>query len=49
MSDRCNGSFRVASMHYSGFQESDVCVCGGKGQLVSECPLESPPVEGGDQ
>jgi hypothetical protein len=23
-----------------------VCACGGEGQLVSECPLESPPVEG---
>jgi hypothetical protein len=23
-----------------------VCVCGGKDQLVSECPLESPPGEG---
>jgi hypothetical protein len=23
-----------------------LCVCGGKGQLVSQCPLESPPIEG---
>jgi hypothetical protein len=23
-----------------------MCVCWGEGQAVSECPLESPPVEG---
>jgi hypothetical protein len=25
---------------------SERCVCVREGQLVSECPLESPPVEG---
>jgi hypothetical protein len=37
--------FPRSSLNIGSGIQTLMCVCGGEGQLVSECRLESPPVE----